>query len=324
MKKILLFLSVLLVIVGVTTPLLAEGDPFVPSIGVRADVIIEGGEYIFDGKATSMKFEEEDHCWTEVIVTPYVYKDTIESENSRDLMAIAYEMILNTPRVVDLDPEEITNVAHSLGVEIDDLVIRDLFDITKYHRTTSNIHDEGLHQKYIEITLKTQTLKDFVCLLHYKDGSWNVVDSARVIIDENHLYLSVDELSPFAIVVATDYKYVAPVHSCCIWHWLILLTTLITILITIVFMRKKKKDDEDKEELTQEEKEEREEIDKKNKKVKRNRHILSLINIILCVIFYILGGCKYCLYALLLDILVILVILFTSRYEKEEENSEKE
>ena len=48
MKKILLFLSVLLVTIGVATPILGEGDPFVPSIGVRADVIIEGGElFIF-------------------------------------------------------------------------------------------------------------------------------------------------------------------------------------------------------------------------------------------------------------------------------------
>lgn len=321
MKKLFLLLSLLLISIGAVAPVFAEGEPFVPSIGVRADVIIEGGELILDGKASSMMITEEDGCYTEVVVTPYVYKETIESNDSRDLIEIAYQQILHTPRVVDLDPEEITKIAHSLGVEIDDLVIRDLFDITKYHRTVSFAHDEGLHQKYIEITLKTQTLKDFVCLLHYKDNKWNVVDSARVIIDENHLYLSIDELSPFAIVVATDYKYIPPVNGCCIWHWLILLTLVLTVLIVCLLLKMKEYDDDQDYEDS---KQEQEKIDKKNKKTRRNRYIISLINIILCVIFYILGSCKYDLYALLLDVLVIIVILYKSREKQEEDNSEEE
>lgn len=317
MKKFLVLCCTLFILLGVNTPVFADKSPFVPSIGVRAEVYIEGGTILESG-ASSLKYYEEDGCLTEIIVTPYSYKDTIESDESRYLIDVAYGDIIKIPTVHDLDPIEIEEVADNLGVKLDDLVVRDLFDITLYNRGQVVNHKEDLHSKYIELTLATQTLENFVCLLHYKDSKWNIVESARVIIDENHLYLSIDELSPFAIVVSTEHGIVK--EAKCFWHWFIFLTTILTAILALIIRVKDKDDDE--EDNTNSDLENKDE-DKKKKNV-RIRDLITVISLILSIIFFILGGCKYCIHALILEIVIVIIVFYYSHRNSDDDDEKEE
>lgn len=279
MKKTLIsILTGILLITGICIPVFADGEAFVPSITVREDVELVSDAIII----------QPDGCKYELEVIPYIFKDQIESEESRRLLDIAYESIVAVKDVSELNPSEITEVAHSLGVETEDLVVRDLFDVTMYHREKSVNHSQAVHVKNVQFTIETQDLNNFVCLLVYAKGKWNVVRDVSVLKDRNLLSVFTEELSPFAIVVASDYRYTGHALGC-IWHLYIIITMCITFLLTNI-IRKNSND-------TRETK----------KRYILIRDIVCLISLILSIIFYIFGTCKYDIYALITDIIVVTI-----------------
>lgn len=279
MKKALIsILTSILVITGICIPAFGDTDAFVPSITVREDVKLVSDPIVV----------EPDKCLDELVVSPYMYMDGIESDESKELLKIAYESIAAVDDVADLDKEEITKIAHSLGVETKDLVVRDLFDVTIYNRDVSTNHSESDHKDIYEFTLQTQSLDNFVCLLVYANGKWNVVKDINVIKDKNLLKVITEELSPFALVVASDYRYTGHAFGC-IWHLYIIITMLITFLLTNI-IRKNTND-------TRETK----------KRYILIRDLICLISLILSIIFYIFGTCKYDVYALIADILIVTI-----------------
>lgn len=289
MKKLLItLLSSILLITGMISPVFS--DAFVPSIGVREDVELISDSIII----------EPDDCVYELIVTSYIDKDTIESDESKQQIQEAYEMILEAEDVSDLD-EDIIEIAHNLGAETEDLVVRDLFDVTMYHREESEHHSEAVHIKNVAFTIKAQDLDNFVCLLVYHDGKWDVVKNVEVIKDENLLNVLTEELSPFALIVATDYKYVATAHGC-IWHLFIIITMIITFVLTNSIRRR-----------------DAETRDKKKKNI-WIRDIICLISLILSIIFYIFGTCKYDIYALIAELIIIVITyVYSHPYNKDDE-----
>ena len=279
MKKALIsILTSILVITGICIPVFGDTDAFVPSITVREDVKL----------VSDPEIVEPDECVYELVVTPYIYKDLIEAEESREQLEIAYQSIISVDDVSQLNPSEITDVAHRLGVETEDLVVRDLFDVTMYHREKSLNHSQAVHVKNVQFTVETQDLENFVCLLVYAKGRWNVVKDVSVLKDKNLLNVLTEELSPFALVVASDYRYTGHAWGC-IWHLYIIITMCITFLLTNI-IRKNSND-------TRETK----------KRYILIRDILCLISLILSIIFYIFGTCKYDIYALIADIIVVTI-----------------
>jgi len=293
MKKTLSILLLLFItLTTIQLPVFADDTAYVPSIGVRSNIGIEGGEINPETGCYEI-WDWCENCHRKLVVTPYIFKETIESSKSRADIDIAYEQIMAAEKVYDLTVDVIP-VAHNMGVHEDDLVIRDLFDITDYYCQ--------LQGSEIEITVSTETLKRFVCLLHYVDEAWEVVPD--VYVDNNgydKLTLHVDHLSPFAIVVYTDMRYVPEeeghIHGLfgkCIWHWFTLLTALITTLLSVLIKKEKKK----------------------------IRDIILIINIILCIIFTILGSCWWDIPALLLD-LVIVVLVYRKTHKEEDDKQEE-
>lgn len=279
MKKALIsILTSILIITGICIPVFGDSDAFVPSITVREDVKLVSDPEII----------EPDECVYELVVTPYIYRDKIESEESRKLLEIAYESIVAVNDVADLNKNDITEVAHSLGVETEDLVVRDLFDVTMYNREKGVNHSQAVHVKNIQFTVETQDLSNFVCLLVYAKGKWNVVKDVSVLKDRNLLNVFTEELSPFALIVASDYRYTGHAFGC-IWHLYIIITMLITFLLTNI-IRKNTND-------TRETK----------KRYILIRDLICLISLILSIIFYIFGTCKYDVYALIADILIVTI-----------------
>lgn len=289
MKKLLITLSTtLLLIAGVITPIFS--DTFVPSIGVRDDVEIISEPIV----------EHKDDCSDELIVTPYIRKVDIKSEESKTLIEDSYAQILSVSDIADLC-EDIAPIANSLGVETRDLVVRDLFDITAYEYHVSDHHEISEHEEYYNISLKVDSLENYVALMVYYDNEWHVVDDVEVLKDENLLKFYTNELSPFALIVATDYRYVASAHGC-IWHLYICITMILTFIIIQFFRTNKNVETTDKK--------------KKNILI---RDILLLISLVLSIIFYIFGTCKYDIYALIAELVVITIaFIYTHPHSKDE------
>lgn len=136
-----------------------------------------------------------DDCSAELIITAYVNRDQLPEE-LRLQIEEAYRIIVENPDLSVLNAK-LAELAEELGVEVTDLAVSDLFDI---HYVNCGDHDDHGH---FDITLKAETLENFVCLLHYYNGEFTIVEDAKVTQNGEHLEFTATEFSPFAIVVNT-------------------------------------------------------------------------------------------------------------------------
>lgn len=181
MKKVLAICLTLIMLVSISVPAFAE---FVSSpSGVRAPELIEG------------KNESED-CDAMLVITAYADKHDLPEETRKKLEE-AYDIIKKTGDLSKLT-EDVKDVADEAGVDVGNLAVSDMFDISS---TDCGTHADHGH---FDITLKPESLKNFVCLLHYYNGEWRVVKDAKITQNGQHLEFTEDEFSPFAIVVATE------------------------------------------------------------------------------------------------------------------------
>lgn len=152
-----------------------------------------------------------------ISITAFGDRDKLH-EDARQIMEDAYTAIIETPNVVDLNnvvKAAIENILAKMNkiiadenegkaadqVKAENLAISDFFDISDAATSGANNYS---------LTIKPETLKNFVCLLHYCDGDWHVVENAKVSENGEHLEFSVDSFSPFAIVVDTAAVEVEP------------------------------------------------------------------------------------------------------------------
>ena len=180
MKKFMMFCMVVLMLVSLCIPVAAVAGSFVSSPS--------------NNQAPEVIGSENRKCEAEVIITAYANRDQL-SDDKRQALEAAYAEIVGTEDLSTLD-KQVEKMANKLGVNVSELAVSDLFDISM---TECADHDK--HGKF-DITLDAETLENFVCLLHYYDGEWNVVKNAKITKDE-YLKFTEDEFSPFAIVVYT-------------------------------------------------------------------------------------------------------------------------
>ena len=189
---------------------------------------------------------EDEACDAKIVITAYADRDQL-SEEARKRIEEAYTMIRGTKDLSTLN-EMIAKIAKRLGVEVTDLAVSDLFDIDAVG-CTGNHEDHGL----FDITLKAETLNNFVCLLHYYNGEWIVVDNAIVTQNGEHLEFEEKEFSPFAIVVYTgDDDITTPVKdnnvAVIVAAAVAGATVLSALIFFILFLHKRNKDKKDEEE----------------------------------------------------------------------------
>lgn len=166
MKKVLALCLALLMVVGASATVFAD---FVTSpSGNKAPEVI-------DSERT-------------ITVTAYSDRANLPEEDRQKLDA-AYNAVVNTEDLSTLN-SGLKDLATQAGADSKDLAVSDLFDIS----TTDNT--DGT----FSIELKPETLNNFVCLLHYHNDAWTIVEGAQT-TDEGTLRFSVSDLSPFAIVV---------------------------------------------------------------------------------------------------------------------------
>lgn len=125
-------------------------------------------------------------------VTSYADRNDLSSEACQ-LLEEAYAKIVGTTDVSTLNPQ-IAEIAAALGIDVAGLAVSDLFDLSP---------EAEDYQGGSVVSLKAETLGNFVCLLHYHNGAWEIVEDAKLSEDGQQLDFSVDAFSPFAIVVNT-------------------------------------------------------------------------------------------------------------------------
>lgn len=114
-----------------------------------------------------------------VLITPYFDRNTL-SDAERTALENAYNSINSTQNLSDLNKE--LNGA-KLGVS-------DLFNVSA---SSSNAQS---------LTLKADTLDNFVALMVYVNGEWKIVDGAKV--KNGKLVFTAKDFGPYAVVVDTN------------------------------------------------------------------------------------------------------------------------
>ncbi len=139
---------------------------------------------------------DSEECEAEIKVTPYSQRETLSDEAEAEIEE-AYNIIVNTDDLGTLTAD-LMALAEANGIESEYLAVSDLFDVDYFGCTHTDHKD--LHG-YFTIVLEADTLKNFVGLLHYDNGEWELVSDAKA--EGNRLSFRIGEFSPFAIVVDT-------------------------------------------------------------------------------------------------------------------------
>ena len=191
MKKIFALLMTLMVIVAFATVTFADNGGFYESPSANQAPTLDS-------------FENEDKdCEATLKITSYADRAQL-SEEAQQEMTAAFAAIAGANDLTQIN-EQLKTMAEQLGIAGTDLAVTDLFDISLYAD-----EDHAAHGDFT-VTLGVDALKNFVALLHYDNGQWNVVPDAQVVDGEN-LHFTIGEFSPFAIVVNTNPGATAPVE----------------------------------------------------------------------------------------------------------------
>jgi len=181
MKKILVICLALVMIFSMSSVVFADGFESSPS-GRPAPELIYGEN-------------ESEDCEAKLKITAYLDKDELPEEVCEALEE-AYRMIASASDLSELNAT-LKTIAARLGISTSDLAVSDLFDISAFGCDNHEGHG------HFDVTIKPENLKNFVCLLHYYNGVWRIVDNATVTNNGTHIEFDEMEFSPFAIVVST-------------------------------------------------------------------------------------------------------------------------
>ncbi|MBE6953390.1 MAG: hypothetical protein E7452_07550 [Ruminococcaceae bacterium] len=188
MKKVLAIFLAVVMMASMSLSVLAVSDNFLESPSKRV-----GPELVdFSGVA--------EGCTVALRVVPFSNR-SIMDEAMRLVLEESYDTIVNTANVGDLNAD-LNKKANELNIPAQYLVVSDLFDV---HTIGCDLpHHHGPYT----VTISADLLERFVGLIHYKNSAWELITSASVSGD--NLTFTVNELSPFAIVINTDPDFVDP------------------------------------------------------------------------------------------------------------------
>ena len=142
-------------------------------------------------------YDIEDGDGLKLVVTPFAKRAKLPAELKTDLED-AFKQLKNASTLSAVIPG-IDAVASELGKKVDDLAISDLFDASVFD---SNDNYVGVYGKKVTFTLSSKKgFASVAAVVHFVDGKAEVVKDVK--INGNKMTISVDGLSPFAIVKYT-------------------------------------------------------------------------------------------------------------------------
>ena len=187
-KTVLVCLAVLLVLSLSSAICMADG--FVSSPSQKGAPELVSAENV------------SEDCEAVLSITAYADRDSLPDEVV-EKFEYAYDVVLGKKEDIGFK-ELLAQIAAERGIDVNDFAVSDFFDIS-----CSECQGHDNHSEF-DIVLKASALENFVCLLHYYNGTWTVVDNAEVTQNGEHLEFKEEEFSPFAIVVYTGEMPVEP------------------------------------------------------------------------------------------------------------------
>lgn len=183
---------------------------------------------------------KDAECDANIVVTAYGDRHLMSEDDRLDIEK-AYNDVVNTTDLSTLN-SALGELAKKLGVDAADFSVSDLFNVS--------ITDCGSHNEHgaFNVTLKADTLDNFICLLRYVDGAWQVVEGAKMTDDGKNIKFEESEFGPFAIVVYTGEGEITPpadVPVALIAGIAIAVVSAAGIIFFIIWKKKKKKDDQE-------------------------------------------------------------------------------
>lgn len=133
--------------------------------------------------------EENNQSGQQIVIdiTSFANRGNLTGTKS-DNFEKAYTDIASNTDITKL-ASKLKEIANNKNINPENLAVNDLFDVS------ANVDDHGK----LTIKIKLQNSKNFIALLHYHNNTWTVVDNAT--LDGDVLTFTVDDLSPFAVVV---------------------------------------------------------------------------------------------------------------------------
>ena len=215
MKKVLVLCLTAVMIASMCVCAFADTGLFVKSPSTNKAPALEKFEAVTEG------------CEAEVVVTAYADRASLSADKAAALESIYADVAAGK---TDALKDVFATLAADKKVAEKNLAIADLFDISNTDCDGHNDH------KGFEIELKVDTAKNFVGLVHYKDGKWEVVDAT---LSGSTLSFTVDSLSPFAIVVDSSKLPSDTGDNSSIALWVMVLSAS-ALAVVLVALKKKR------------------------------------------------------------------------------------
>ena len=147
-------------------------------------------------------FETDPDCDVRVVITSYADRNNLPEEK-RENMEQSYNLIAFGTPLSEMVPA-LGEKAAADNIPVGNLAVSELFDLSFLDCELHEDHD-------IDVTIRPQTLNNFVGLMYFENGEWKLLDSANVSLNGDLLTFSTEADVPYAIVV--DTKEAAPAEK---------------------------------------------------------------------------------------------------------------
>lgn len=248
MKKAIRILAVILAVFMLSTTVLA--DNFTPSVEQKdSPEVITTTDSKGDEVAAIITDSENKEVVGvpvgEIIVTS-VAKVSNADEEVKEVLKAAQEQIKKVAKIEELIPEqkeELTKAVEDAGLKVENLVVRDLIDVTLTGTYKDHLETEG---NIITLTFKLGIgANEFLKVLHnYEGDKWEMIAEDRVKIMENgDVSVTFDSLSPIAFVVDKAEHTGAVEEPTTPWFVYALIAAAVVVVVVIIVLvvaRKKK------------------------------------------------------------------------------------
>ena len=202
MKKLTAILAAMLTACCLTISVSAA--EFTPSVQGKEAPDVETVQTESGEEAVALIYDEsgaevQGVTDTQLTITPVAQADEAPAEVA-DALQAAYEQVQAAGTLTDLVPEIEAVVNEIEGLEVENLVVRDLFDVSVDEETKALL-DSG---NSITITFQLGIGADdhVFCLHNYEGDQWELIDQERTVNNGNGtVTVTFDSLSPVAFVV---------------------------------------------------------------------------------------------------------------------------
>lgn len=208
MKKLALFLSVLLIAVTLAAPASAAVN-FTPSVEQKPAPTVDP---ITDSNGDQVSAIIRDQNGGEVhgvsidsgelIVTP-ISQASQAAQAISEMLTKAYEQIQQADTIADLVPT-IGDFLQSIGntvTQVDDLVVRDVFDVSLTGTAAEYLAQEG-NNITLRFDVDISPSATLIVLHNHEGSNWEIIPDDRVVQNaDGTVDVTFDSLSPIAFVV---------------------------------------------------------------------------------------------------------------------------